>query len=75
MIGSMADSGERTEHLLSVLMRLLVSLVLPVWGITMIVLGIMHGAGWWIGTGVAVGLVGAVMFVGSPVIDLITGRR
>ncbi len=75
MIDSMADSGEKTEHALSVLMRLLVSLVLPAWGIVMLVLGLMYGAGWWIGTGVVVGLIGAVMFVGSPVIDLVTGRR
>jgi hypothetical protein len=72
MIGTMADSGEKT---LSVLMRLLVSLVLPLWGLAMLVLGLKYGAGWWIGTGVVVGLIGAVMFVGSPVIDLVTGRR
>jgi hypothetical protein len=63
------------EVAMSLLMRLLVSLALPAWGIVMILLGVRNGSAWWIGTGAVVLGVGGVMFVGSPLADPIFDRR
>ena len=47
----------------------IVSLILPLWGIVLIVLGIKDGSAWWIASGVAIGAAGAVTFIGSPLMD------
>jgi hypothetical protein len=60
---------ERAEKAVSFLMRLLVSMVLPLWGVAMLVLGIEWRSVWWIGCGVAVGGVGLLMLAGSPLLD------
>jgi len=60
---------ERVERSVSFLMRLLVSMVLPLWGLAMLVLGIEWRSVWWIGCGVAVGGVGLLMLAGSPFLD------
>jgi hypothetical protein len=51
---------------MSMLMRLGVSLVMPVWGLIMLVLGLRDGSLWWIGCGAVVGAIGLLLFVGSP---------
>jgi hypothetical protein len=58
-------------------MRQLVSLILPAWGLAMIVLGSRSAAGWWIATGVVVLAIGAIFFVGSSMITpfLPRGRK
>lgn len=71
----MADPAERAEHAVSVLMRLLVSLALPVWGLVMLVIGITYVSGWWIGCGLVVGAIGLLFFVGSPLTDPIFKDR
>ncbi|MGH7865564.1 MAG: hypothetical protein ACREQB_11265 [Candidatus Binataceae bacterium] len=60
---------ERVERIVSTLARLGISLVLPAWALSMLVLGLYAHSLWWIGTGVAVGAVGLLMFVGSPLLD------
>ena len=49
-------------------MRLLVSLVLPTWGLAMIVLGARSAEGWWIATGVVVLVIGIIFFAGSSLV-------
>ena len=71
----MADPAERAEYAVSVLMRLLVSLALPVWGLVMLIIGIMYVSGWWIGCGLVVGAIGLLFFVGSPLTDPIFKDR
>ncbi len=57
--------GQRT---FSFIMRLLVSLVLPAWGIAMIALGAHAAMGWWIATGVVVLAIGVIFFAGSSLV-------
>lgn len=57
---------ERAEKAVSFLMQLGVSLVLPLWGLAMLVLGVEWRSGWWLGCGVAVGAIGLLMLAGSP---------
>ena len=71
----MADPAERAEYAASIVMRLLVSLALPVWGLVMLILGIEYVSGWWIGCGLVVGAIGLLFFVGSPLTDPIFKDR
>ena len=68
-------SGEAIERLVSFLMRLLISLALPTWGLAMLAIGIHNGSLWWIGCGLAVGALGLLFFVGSPLTDPIFKDR
>jgi len=63
------ESGNAAEQAVSLLMRLLISLALPIWGLAMLVLGLRDGSIWWIGCGLATGAIGLVFFVGSPLTD------
>jgi hypothetical protein len=65
----MAGKQDKVQGWVSWTMRLIVSLILPLWGIVLIVLGIKDGSAWWIASGVAVGAAGAVTFIGSPLMD------
>ncbi|HEX4210842.1 MAG TPA: hypothetical protein VHY56_10640 [Candidatus Binataceae bacterium] len=65
------SSANRT---VSFLIRLLVGLLLPGWGIVLIVLGIIAGMGWWIATGVVVLVIG-VLFAGSSLVTPFFGGR
>jgi hypothetical protein len=71
----MADPRERAEYAASIVMRLLVSLALPVWGLVMLVIGIRNFSGWWIGCGLVVGAIGLLFMVGSPLTDPIFKER
>ena len=71
----MADPAERAEHAVSILMRLAISLVMPLWALAMLILGIRNMSGWWIGCGLAVGAIGMLFFVGSPLADPIFKDR
>jgi hypothetical protein len=44
------QGGSFAQGTFSFIMRLLVSLVLPAWGLAMILLGVRAAAGWWIAT-------------------------
>lgn len=64
----MADTGKSFECALSMFLRLVVSLVLPLWALAMLVVGIAYGAGWWIACGIVVGAIGVVMLAGNPLV-------
>lgn len=69
--GSLADLS------VSFVLRLLVSLILPAWGLAMLAIGIVWGMGWWIATGLAVIVVGIILFCGSSLVTsfLPDGRK
>lgn len=71
----MADPAERAERAVSTLMRLLISLVMPLWALAMLILGIRNMSGWWIGCGLVVGAIAMLFFVGSPLTDPIFKDR
>jgi hypothetical protein len=71
----MADPAERAENAVSILMRLLISFALPMWGLAMLLLGIRNRSPWWIGCGLATGVIGLLFFVGSPLTDPIFKDR
>ena len=60
---------DKVQESISWSLRLVVSLILPLWGVVLIVLGIRYGSAWWIASGVAIAAAGAVTFIGSPLID------
>lgn len=60
------DRQEQAEHALSALMRFVVSLIIPIWAIAMLALGVEYRSIWWLGCGVAVGVVGLLLLVGNP---------
>ncbi len=65
----MADPVERAERAVSVLARLVISLVMPLWALAMVLLGVEYRSAWWIGTGLVVGGIGLLLFCGSPLIE------
>lgn len=71
----MADTQERAERAVSMLMRLGISIVMPLWGLAMLILGIRNMSGWWIIFGLIVGGLGTLFFVGSPLTDPIFKDR
>lgn len=71
----MADQIEKAEGVISVLMRLGIAAILPLWALIMIVLGLEYRSVWWIGTGVVVGAIGILFLAGSPLADLIMKDR
>ena len=71
----MADPAERAERAISTLMRLAISLVMPLWALAMLILGIRNQSGWWIGCGLVVGGIAMLFFVGSPLTDPIFKDR
>ncbi len=62
------ERGGLAQRTFSFSMRLLVSLILPAWGLAMIVLRARSAAGWWIATGVVVLLIGAIFFAGTTLV-------
>jgi hypothetical protein len=57
-------------------MRLIVALLLPGWGLAMVLLDVMRGMFWSIATGLVVLASGVVFFAGSPLImPYLGGRR
>ncbi|MGA2412571.1 MAG: hypothetical protein ABSG46_19575 [Candidatus Binataceae bacterium] len=72
----MANEGSNpASRTASFLIRLLVSLLLPAWGVVIIALGVMSGTGWWIVTGVVVLTIGVVLFAGSSLVSPFLGGR
>ncbi len=69
------QGGNAAEQAVSFLMRLAISLVMPVWALAMLILGIRNHSGWWIGCGLVVGALGMLFFVGSPLTDPIFKDR
>ena len=72
----MANEGSSPiEKAVSFVLRLAVSLLLPGWGLAMIVMGAMWGMFWWIATGVIVLAIGVVFFAGSSLVPPYLGGR
>jgi len=72
----MANEGSsKAERMASFIIRLVVSLLLPVWGLIMIVLAVTWGMGWWIATGLVVLAIGMVLFAGSSLVTPFLGGR
>ena len=72
----MANEGSSPiEKAVSFVLRLAVSLLLPGWGLAMIVMGAMWGIFWWIATGVVVLAIGVVFFAGSSLVTPYLGGR
>jgi hypothetical protein len=47
------------------LIRSVASMLLPLWGVTILALGVIDRSGWWIATGVGIGIVGALLLAGA----------
>lgn len=72
----MANEGSSLiERTISFTLRLLVSLLLPGWGLAMIVMDLMWGLFWWVATGVVVLAIGVVFFAGSSIVTPYLGGR
>lgn len=72
----MANEGSsRPERTVSFVMRLLVSLMLPGWGLAMIVVGLTDGNRWWIASGAVVFAIGVIFFAGSSLVSPFLGGR
>jgi hypothetical protein len=72
----MANEGSsKAERMASFIIRLVVSLLLPAWGLVMVVLGVTWGIGWWIATGLVVLAIGVVLFAGSSLVTPSLGGR
>ncbi len=62
-------SEEKLQVLVDFVLRMAVSLALPVWGAVMIGLGAGWRSAWWAGVGVVVLGIGVVLAVGNPLAD------
>jgi hypothetical protein len=72
----MAGQADKVQESISWILRLVVSLILPVWGVALIVIGFKYGSAWWIASGIAIGAAGAIIFfIGSPLMDIATRER
>jgi hypothetical protein len=70
----MAGEPNRLQESSSWIVRLLVSLILPAWGIALVIIGLMHGSAWWVASGIAIGIAGVITFVGGPLFDFHAGE-
>jgi len=72
----MANEGSSPlNRTVSFVVRLLVGLLLPGWGVALIIMGFAAGMGWWIATGVVILAIGVVLFAGSSLITPFLGGR
>ncbi len=56
------------EKSINAIIRLLVSLTIPAWGLTTLGLGLQTGSAWWIVSGAVIAVAGAIVLIGSPLI-------
>lgn len=71
----MAGKADIVQQSISWILRLVVSLIFPVWGVVLVAIGVEYGSAWWIASGVAIAAVGAVTLIGSPLMDFRAGAR
>jgi len=62
------DSQEKIEATISFVVRMVISLIMPVWGLAMLILGFTWASPWWIICGAVTAGVGAILAVGNPLI-------
>ena len=60
------DSQEKIEATVSFVARMVISLVLPVWGLAMLILGVAWASPWWIICGAVTAGIGLILAVGNP---------
>jgi hypothetical protein len=61
--------SEKLEIMVDFVLRMAISLALPVWGAVMIGLGAGWRSAWWAGCGAIVFAVGLLLAVGNPLAD------
>jgi hypothetical protein len=72
----MANEGSSPlNRTISFVLRPLVGLLLPIWGLVIIILGVIAGMGWWIATGTVVLAIGIVRLAGSSLVTPFLGGR
>jgi hypothetical protein len=59
---------ERAEAMISAIVRMIVSLTIPLWGVVMLILGLADRSLWWIASGGVVLGVGAILLVANPLV-------
>jgi len=59
---------ERAETTISVITRMIVSLIIPLWGLVMLILGLADRSWWWIACGGLVLGFGAILLVANPLV-------
>ncbi|MBF6567452.1 MAG: hypothetical protein IVW54_01090 [Candidatus Binataceae bacterium] len=59
---------------INLILGLIIALAIPVWGLATLAIGLEQASGWWIVTGITIAIMGAVLFVGNPVIRLLFGN-
>ncbi len=62
-------SSEKLDIMVDFVLRMAISLALPVWGAVMIGLGVGWRSGWWAGWGGVVFAIGLLLAVGNPLAD------
>jgi len=62
------DAQEKIEAAVSCVARMVISLMLPLWGLIMLILGLVWASPWWIACGAVTGGVGLILAVGNPFI-------
>jgi hypothetical protein len=72
----MAEEGSSTaKRTVSIVIRAMVFLMLPLWGLAMIGVGVADSNVWWIATGAVVVAIGVVLFAGSSLVSPALGDR
>jgi hypothetical protein len=69
------ERASTSEGAIGFVMRLLVSLALPVWGLATIGVGVADSNGWWIATGAVVQAIGVLLFAVSSLVSPPIGGR
>ena len=69
------ERANTSEGAIGLVMRLLVSLALPVWGLATIGVGVADGNGWWTATGAVVLAIGVLLFAVSSLVSPVIGGR
>lgn len=61
--------SDQIQFFVDFVLRMVISLALPVWGAVMIALGVAWSSRWWMGCGALVLVVGLLLAVGNPLAD------
>ena len=62
------DGQEKIEATVSFVARMVISLILPLWGLAMLILGVVWLSPWWIICGAVTAGVGLILAVGNPLV-------
>ncbi len=60
------DSQDKAEATVGFFARMVISAVVPIWGIAMLMLGVARVSPWWVLCGLVTAAVGMVLAVGNP---------